>query len=548
MDAKETYSKLKKFFKFFPFILTFVLLYLLQVKLDADNRHLPFLEPFGRTAEVGTTDLNREAQALGDGKYVWLQGPNLVFAELAPDGSKQTITTTPAPDTDIRTYTKFKVLGDDVFWIGKNQSLKRSTRQGKIWSTPEEIGQLAVSLDALTAGDKDFLFVGQEKQLSVYRIHRDKVELLNSFPTQKIEFLNASADNRGTVHIGGVEILSAELVNLRYLTLDPATGNLSAAAVLKDLTLPSQTKIDDHSFGIDNTHGYFLMTEESTKTMDKSIKAYAFDLTDPQAGTLFPIVPKTAGGGPTWSAYEAVAAPGQQDQLTFAFIAGYEKNNRVGGLEMFLSSLDNGAWNEADLTRVSNTQRLALNPAFSEQDGHITVLYNVLYGSKDYRFHFNSSHPDYAKATNVLTGEDYKQSALAIPEYLVISFVLLMIAIAWPMASYAYLFWFVWKNEDVLHSQPERHLLVAIVLYLASQIAVFLNYGKLENLYHYAPEWMHTPMALTLLMVGAGVVSYLFTILFRKLSYERSALNEFSYFTGLNIWIVLIGLSYFMAG
>lgn len=525
-----------------------MLLYLLQVKLDADNRILPFLEPFGRTAEVGTTDLNREAQALGDSKFVWLQGPNMVFAELAPDGSKQTFKTIPAPDSDIRTYTRYKVLGNDVFWIGQDQILKRSTRQGDNWSAPQEIGQQAVSLDALSSGDNQYLFVGEEKQLSIYRIHADTVQLLNSSPLNKIEFINAALDNQGTVHIGGVEIISSELVNLRYLTLNTATGELSDPAVLKDLTLPAQSKIDDHSFGLDNTHGYFLMTEESTKTMNKSIKAYAFDLTNPTSGTHFAVRPKTAGGALTWSAYEAVAAPGQQEQLKFAFIAGFEKNDRVGGLEMFLSSMDNGAWNESDLTRVSNTQRLALNPAFSEQDGNITVLYTVLYGSKDYRFYFNSSHPDYANSTNVLTSEDYKQSAFALPQYLAIAFVLLMIAIAWPMASYTYLFWFVWKNEDALHSKPNLHLLVAVVLYLVSQIAVFLNYGKLNNLYQYAPEWMHSSMSLSLLMVGAAALSYLFTMLYRKLSYERSALNEFTYFTGLNIWIVLFGLSYFMAG
>ncbi|HEU4964599.1 MAG TPA: hypothetical protein VFV52_12205 [Bacilli bacterium] len=537
---------MKKFLKFFPFLLTFVLLYLLQVKLEADNRILPFTEPFGRTTEVGVTDLNREAQPIGDSRYVWLKGQSMVYATLDPKGEDNAFDKRPVPDADIRTYSKYRVIGDDVFWIGKGEVLKRATWQNNQWTKPQAVGQKALNLDVVQAGDKAYLLIGGEQFLHVDRITPSAVEELRKFPVGRVKYIAGTVDNQGVVHVGALEILSSETFNLRYLTLDTSNDHLSDARVIKRLAMSTQTMIADSSFGIDNKYGYFLMTERSTKTMSQSLKYYSFELANPMSGQQYPLVPKTAGG-PTWTAYEGVTAPGQHDKLKIAFIAGYAKNNRVNGQEMFMSSFSEGRWNESDLTRVSNNQRLGLNPTFSEQDGNTTILYNVLYGSHDYHFYFNSTEPSYVKKTNVITSDDYKTAAFVIPEYLAIAFVLLMIAVSWPIASYLYLFYLVIRKEHLLLGRPNLHLFIGIVLYLASQIAVFLNYGKLDNYYQYAPTWMHTSSAITLLFLGAGVVSYLFTWLFQKVSYERSALTEFSYFAGINIWMTLMALSYFMA-
>jgi len=175
------------------------------------------------------------------------------------------------------------------------------------------------------------------------------------------------------------------------------------------------------------------------------------------------------------------------------------------------------------------------------------VVFTVFTSFNEYVIHYNSDAPSYAAATNVLTGDDYEYSVLQVPQYLGMMVVLFVLVMAWPVLAYVYLIWYLIKDEDELYDQPNRHFMIAIALYLLVQIAVFLNYGKFDQIALYGPEWMLSPVWFSLLIIGMGVLSWGFAYMFGRIRYERHALAEFNYFFGLNTWMVTLALSYFMA-
>jgi hypothetical protein len=533
---------MKKFLKVFPFLLVFVCVFALQVKLDVDNRHRPFLEPFGRESQAGTTTANRQPQVLGDHTYAWLQSPNIIIATLDPAGQQIKKEERPAPADDLFASTLFRLEGDDLFWVGNKRVLKHATWKGGKWTQTEEIGKDANSVHTLPFGEATLLLTGSGNQLKLSKLAGGILQEVKSFTANKVVQIAAQTDAKGTIHVSAVNQIASDTYDLLYLTIDGKTGAATEPKKLQSLHLDSSSIIDDMTFGIDKTHGYSIMTYKSGRSNNKDLRVYSFPLDNPAAGKLS----RLSDAGAPDTSYTAYAAPGQGDSLKFVFVAEWSKNPRIEGRELFLSTLQNGQW-KGDMQRLTNTLKVAVNPVFDQKGDVTTVLFAVLSGYDEYEMYYTSDDPAYAAATNVLVKDDYVKSAMQVPQYLGMAMILLVMVMAWPVLSYVYLLYLVLKKEDQLYDRPTVHLFVAILLNLATQAWVFLSYGKFENIQLYAPEWMSSPGGFMLLLAILSLVTYAFTWMFGKIRYERYALAEFNYFFGLNVWLVILGLSYYMA-
>src|SRR4051812_4879954 len=109
---------MKKFLKYFPFILVFLLAFGMHVKLDSDEQFKPFLEPFGREQAIGEMKPNRAPQVLADGRVAWLLDNELVITTVDPVTQQVTKESRPLPNEDIYANTNFRIVGDDIIWLG----------------------------------------------------------------------------------------------------------------------------------------------------------------------------------------------------------------------------------------------------------------------------------------------------------------------------------------------------------------------------------------------------------------------------------------------
>jgi hypothetical protein len=534
--------QMKKFLQVAPFFLVFLVVFALHVRLDVVNQHLPFLEPFGRESAVGVSSANRQPQVLGENRFAWLAKPDLVIGTIDPADQKSIEERRPAPAEDLFASTNFRLAGDEIFWIGDNRILKRAAWQNGKWSAVEELGTDATGLALAELGRQRFLLAGTDKTLKIWKIAGSDLELMRTYPMQKPVLISSSGDRKGVLHIAAINQLSSDSYEFYYLTLDTVQGRASDLTLVKTMYLNTSSIIDDMTYGIDQTHGYMIMTYKSGSTNNRDIRVWSYPLANPTEGQMFSLEQQAHLSG----GFTAYAEPGQQESLRFAFTAEYEKNPRVGGREVFLASFKSGVWQD-DLVRVSNTQRTTANPVFFRQGDTTTVVFTVFTSYNEYKICYNSNDPQYAKATNVLTKDDYINSALQVPQYLGMIAVLIVLVIAWPALSYTYLIWFLIKREDDLYDRPDRHFAVAWVLYVVMQVAVFLIFGKFDNIAIYGPEWMQSRLWFTLLLIGFGLIAWGFAALFGRIRYERNALAEFNYFFGLNTWLVTLVLSYFMA-
>lgn len=536
---------MKKFFKIFPFILMFLLIFGMQVQLDVSDRFQPFPEPFGREQLLGDMTPNRPAQALGENRFAWLLEQELVIATIDPASQAVTKETRPLPDEDIYASTNFRLIGDDIVWIGDQRTLKSATWQGSAWSKAQEIATGVHSMDVGVSEDHNVLFAGVGEQLKIWEITANGVQDIRSLPFKRVVYANVTTDKQGIMHLGTLDMHGSSIYQLVYLTFDPKSKKVSEPVIQKEVSTDTSQMIFESEFGVDNTHGYYVMTFTSTKTNSSDLRLFSFPLNNPKEGIYKRLTPPT-DLGPAEYAYGAQLEPGQEDNLRMVYVAEWGKNARVGGYEVFMSTLQKGQLSE-EAKRVSNSLKMSVNPAFAKS-GDTTIILYSLFGDFDlYNIYYTSDDPQYAAATNKLTLDDYTYSAMNVPQYMGVAVVLMFYGLAWPIASIIYIGYFIRKREDALYDQADRHLLVAIILYLVTQIYIFLSYAKLENFHAYSPAWMHSDFAIAMVFVGFAFISYLFTKLFGKLIYERNATVEFGYFVGLNLFSLLLFLSYFMA-
>lgn len=535
---------MKSFFRIFPFIFVFLLVLGLQTKWGADSQVKPYLEPFGRESAAGHSSVNRAPQPLGENRYVWLGDNDLVFTTIGP--TKQGVQTEhrPAPADDLFSHTLYSIVGDDIFWVGNDDQLKRATWQNGKWSAPVEIAQHAYSLYATQVGSQKVLMAGINGTLNIWSVSGEKVTLMHSYPVKKVTNISGTVDANGNLQIGAIDELGASLVNLLTFSVDATHLQPSSLTVVDNLSMPSSMMVQDSTFGIDKTHGYFLITFMNTRSMAPQLTAYTFTLS---TRSDFKQVKYPGEQQPTL--YSAYVASSQGDSLTVVTAGDYAKNPRVSGKEVFVTSLQDGVWKQG-LQRVSNSHGVAVNPVFDKaQNGTTTVLFMLQNSYEQFDLYYNSDDKAYATATNQEVKADYTKAMMNAPQYMGIAAIISFMVIAWPLLSYAYLFYFVVKRrEDELYDKAERHLLIAIVLHFICEVFVFLNYAKLDNIRIYAPEWMHGYGGLAGVLFLLGVVAYVLTkVFYSRLRYERQALPEFTYYFAINAWTVLLGFSYFMA-
>ncbi|ASS75739.1 hypothetical protein CIG75_12595 [Tumebacillus algifaecis] len=540
---------MKSFLRIFPYFLVFVIVFLLQIKWDAENRVLPFLEPYGRETSIGTATPNRPAQVLGDQRYAWLSEQELIIATIDPAKQTSELEKRPVPSPDIYTTTTFRYSGNDLYWVGAKRVLKHAAWENGAWGAVTSFDPDVISMELLDLGEQSYILVGTETGLKIYAATGNELSTVQSFPLKRTVYVDASVDQKGIAHIGATEQVGAESYNLLYFTFDGATQKASEFKTVKELSVGTSNLVDETVFGIDETHGYYLMTYKSSRKSTTELRAVSFALADPSPKTAkdMKLIPKTMLGENAANSNSPYVRPVQEKGLQFAFVADYGKNPRNVGKEVFFSTLQNGEWKQ-DLERVSNTNNMGSNPVFEKQGDSTTTVFLVFAKLKTYDVLYNSNDPSYAAATNHLDRDDYTRAAMVVPQYLGMSVMLLVIAFAWPMLPFAYLFYFVVKKEDALYDQPNRHLFVSVLLYLVTQIVLFLEYGKLDSLYTYMPEWMQSGFAVSVLFVALAALSYLFTALYARTRYERSAMGEFSYFLGINVWTAMLVLSYYLAG
>lgn len=524
----------------------FVLTFSMQVYLDTENTYKPFLDPFGRETQAGTMTPNRPPQVLGDDRYAWLYGQNLVISTVRPDSRQVTEEKRPLPDQDIYSRTLFQLNGDDLFWVGKGAVLKHAVWQNGKWSEAQELGKEAESIYAAQVGDKRLLIAGVDRQIKVWNIAQNGLQEVRSFPAKRLVYVSGATGAGNILHVGAVNQTSESYYELSYFTVDAAKGLVSDMTLSKELALSSGTMIYDSSFGIDKTNGYYLLTYKSSRRDNRQLYTFTFPLNKP--ATTEEVKFQGAENLPIdfEFSYGVYPLPGQGEDLPFVFSASYAKNPRSSGYEVFRSSLQGGKWKPETTQRLSNLHSVTLNPVLSKHGEVTTVLFTRMSSYEDYEVWYNSDNRNYASSTNHLTKDDYLHSVMSVPKYIGVAIISLFIAMAWPVLSYCYLMFYVLKNEDALYDQPNRHLLISVAIYLASEFWIFFSYAKLDNFMLYAPEWLHSNGMIALLMFGLAVLSYLFTMLFAKVRHERNAIAEFSYYFGINIWIVLLSLSYFM--
>ncbi|PWK12818.1 hypothetical protein [Tumebacillus permanentifrigoris] len=538
---------MKKFLRIFPFFLIFIVIFGLQTYWETTAKNQPFLDPYGRAVKVGTMTPNRPVEWIGEHRFAYLSEKSLVLATLDPATQSTTEEKRPIPADDIFAYTNYKLLGDDLFWIGKGQTLKWAKWQGSAWSQPQEITKQATALQLQAVAGKTLLTVGREGDLRVYDVSANTPNLLKSYPLKKVTNVTAALDDQGIYHIGAVDQLSGEMYHLSYMTLDTKTWQGADPIVLRELSMSTDTSIDSSTFGVDKTHGYFLTTIKIGKLGSKTLNVYSFPLTHPTEVQQSAVVTNTMMGHEAKGVYGATLAQEQGDDgLKFAFVANYAISPRVGGYEVFIGSLQNGVWNQ-DAAQVSNIQKVALNPVVQYNGQELTAIFTEETTYDTFDIFANTNNPQYAAASNKLTSTDLKQAAGQVPLYFGVVIVQVFVALAWPCISYIYLMYFIIKKEDELYDNASRHFWVAVLLYLASQIFIFVSYSNLDNFRVYAPEWLQSNFAIVMLFLCFALVCYLFTLMFRKLIYERNAILEFSYFMGLNVWLSLLGISYWMA-
>jgi hypothetical protein len=536
---------LKRIVAMFPFVLSFVLIFLMQVVLETKDRLTPFVEPYGRETEAGMMSVNRPAHVVGEGKFLWLEKDELVLAEIDPATQQVKEARRPVPEQDIYAKTMFQLVGDDLFWIGNKGQLKRVTWEGGKWSQHKDVVEGAATFYAGEAHGKKVLFAAVGDELKVYEVQSPGLREVHTAPLKRGIYLHGQVDANGLLQVGAISQLAGEMVDLYYLTFDTRTMQASEMQWVQNLSFGNGSMVYESTFGLDKSHGYFLLTEKSNRKDNRELRVVAFPLSDPKQSRLLKM--KVDGLEANMEdAFTAYVAPGQHDELKFAFSAGHRKNPRYGGYEVFLSTLKGGEWTK-ELKRVTNEHDVAINPVFSHQGETMTVVYTVKTNYDEYIVKYTSNDPSYAAAKNKLTSDDYKYSALEVPKYLGIAVITMFIATAWPILSYLYLLYYVIKKEDLIYDRPDRLMLIAVLLYVVVQVFTFLSYGKLDNYRIYAPEWMQSPVVIAGLLLVLDVLAYLFSRLFGKVRYERNAMAEFTYFAGLNIWMVLLGFSYFMA-
>ncbi|WP_152559299.1 hypothetical protein [Tumebacillus flagellatus] len=506
----------------------------------------PFLDPFGRSAKVGTMTPNRPVELIGENKYAYLKDQNLVLATLDPATETVKEEQRPIPNQDMFAYTNYKLLGDDLFWVGKGQTLKWAKWQGSAWSQPQEVAQKVTALQLQEAGGKKLLWVGVAGNLNAYEIGSDQLTLIKNFPHTNVETLTAALDDQGVDHIGVVDNINGGLYKLTYSTLDTKTWQGSAPVPVSELSLNTDSSVDAGSFGVDGQNGYFLVTYKIGKLGIKTLNLYSFPLGSPENVQHTTIVPHTFMGDEAKFVYDGVIMPGrEQDGLKFGFVASTADSPRFEGNELYIGTLQNGQW-KGDAARLTNIHKIALNPVLQKKGSAISVFFTEETTFSTFDIYSTTNNPTYAEASNKLTADDFKMSAMQVPVYLGSAIIQFFIALAWPCASYIYLMYFVLRREDALYDSASRHFWVAVVLYLISQISLFLAYGNLNNWRIYAPEWLHTNFAIALLFIAFALLCSLITWIIRKTFYERNAIVEFSYFTMLNLWLTLLGVAYWM--
>lgn len=541
---------MKSFLRIFPYVLVFVLVFLLQIKLDADNRVLPYLEPYGRETAIGTATPNRPVQVLGENRYAWLAGQEFVLAQIIPAKQKSELEKRPLPSPDIYTTTTFKLSGSDLYWVGEKRVLKHASWENGAWSAAKTFDPDVISLELLQLGEQPYLLIGTEKGMKIYQASGAALKEVANFPQQRTVYVDGAVDQQGLAHIAMLEQVGVESYNLLHLTYDGAAQKASPKHLVKALSVGTSNLIDEMVYGMDKTHGYYFLTYKSSRKSTTELRAVSFALSDPSPKTAkdMKLIPKTMIGEDAPNSNGPYVRPIQEEKLQFAFVADFGKNPRNTGREVLFSSMQNGQWQQDDLTRVSNLNSLGFNPVFDKQGDTTTTVFMKFAKLKTYDVLYNSDEPAYAAATNKMGKDDYTRAAMEVPQYLGMSIMMLVIAFAWPMLPFAYLFYLVVKKEDVLYDQPNRHLLISVVLYLATQIVVFLKYGNLDTLYYYMPSWLQSGFAVAMLFVVLAATSYAFTALYARTRYERSAMGEFSYFLGINVWTVTLALSYYLAG
>ena len=537
---------MKSFLKFLPFVLMFLLTFGMQVYLDTENTNKPFLDPYGRATQAGTMTPNRPPQVLGEDRYAWLQGTNLTLSTVKAEGKQVTEEKRPLPDQDIYSRTLFQLIGDEIVWIGQDGTLKHAVWQNGAWSAPQEIGKSAESISTAQVGGKQLVLAGVDRQLKIWEVANGRLQELRSFPMKRLVYVNAATGADNILHVATVDQSSETTYSLGYLTVDPAKRIVSDLTLTKELTLSSGTLVYDSSFGIDKTHGYYLLTYKSNRRDNRQLYTYTFPLNNPKATEEVKFTGADSLNIDFEFSYGAYPLQGQGEDLPFVFSASYEKNPRATGFEVFRTTLQGGAWKPETTKRLSNLHKVTLNPVIVKSGEDTTVLFTRMSSYSDFEVWYTSDNKAYASSTNQLTKDDYLQAAMTVPKYIGIAIISLFIAMAWPVLSYCYLIYLVLKNEDVLYDRPNRHLLVAVAIYLVCQYWVFFSYAKLDNFSLYAPEWLQGNAMIALVMFGLAVLSYLFTMLFAKVRYERNAIAEFSYYFGINMWTVLLSFSYFM--
>ncbi|MGB8956118.1 MAG: hypothetical protein WCC10_12140, partial [Tumebacillaceae bacterium] len=464
---------MKRFLKFVPFLLMFVLTFGMQVYLDTENTYKPFLDPFGRETQAGTMTPNRPPQVLGDDRYAWLHGPNLVISTVKAESKQVTEENRPLPDQDIYSRTLFQLVGDDLFWIGKSSVLKHAVWQNGKWSAPQELGKEAESIYAAQVGGKRLLIAGVDQQLKVWNVAANGMQELRSFPAKRLVYVSGATGADNILHVGAVDQTSESNYELSYLTVDAAKGQVSDLTMTKELALSSGNMIYDSSFGIDKKNGYYLLTYKSNRRDNRQLYAFTFPLNKPAAVQEVKFEGADNQNIDFEFSYGAYPLQGQGEDLPFVFSASYVKNPRSSGFEVFRSTLQGGKWKSDSTERLSNLHRVTLNPVITKHGEDTTVLFTQMSSYEDYQVWYNSDNRNYVSSTNQLTKDDYLQSAMSVPKYIGIAIISLFIAMAWPVLSYCYLIFYVLKNEDALYDRPNRHLLIAVAIYLVSQYWVF---------------------------------------------------------------------------
>jgi len=537
---------MKKILRVLPFLIVLLLVYGLQVKGDVENKFMPFTEPFGRETQVGTMTINRAPQVLGDNRYAFVQGEELIIAKIDPATRQVSEERRPVPNADIYSQTTFRLQGDMIYWLGKDQGVKQARWENGHWSGEKVIAAKSKAIHVEQAAGKTLLFTGSGSELKVLDVSGDEVKEVAHYAFVRPVAIGGSQSADGRVHIGVVDSTASELYELHYLTFDPAQMKGGPAMMVRGVSLPSGSQIYESAFGIDKSNAYYLLTKAS-KSGSRVMQIFAMPLGQPGPAQEVPFQKHATSELDLTSSYLAYAAPGQSVNLPFVFVANTTKNPRVSGDEVFVSHLQGGAWNPEQVQKVTNTRQATLNPVFDRQGDEMTVVFSTQSFFDQFEVHYTSTNKDYAAATNVLTRDDYLEGMMSVPRYIGFSLISLFMAVAWPVLSYLYLLYFVLSNEDSLYDHVNRHLLIAVVLYLAAQAYLFLSFGKFNNFDIYAPEWMQSGMAVIFILFVMGLFSYLCAYLFGKSRYERNALAEFSYFFALNVWTALLGFSYFLA-